>query len=87
MKLTLIDLIGIHERILLFIEVRFRRNAAYGGPAASVNFYKQQKLIRTAQYFLKCYPKFTNVTCRFDVIAATLKNHQLIIDWIKNAFH
>ncbi len=86
-RLGEIDLIGIHQKELLFIEVRFRRNLYHGGAAASADFYKQQKLIKTAQFFLKSHPKFTNATCRFDVIAVTLKADQLSIEWIKNAFY
>jgi putative endonuclease len=88
-RLGEIDLIGHHQNQLLFVEVRFRRNAAYGGAAASVDFRKQQKLIKTAQFFLLSHPKMLNCACRFDVVAVTLRNeadHELEIDWIQNAF-
>ncbi len=88
-RLGEIDLIGLHQNQLLFIEVRFRRNAAYGGAAASVNLRKQQKLIKAARFFLLKYPKMANCACRFDVVAVTLKheaNYKLEIDWIQNAF-
>ncbi len=88
-RLGEIDLIGLHQNQLLFIEVRFRRNAVYGGAAASVDFRKQRKLLKTAQFFFLRYPKLANYACRFDVVAVTLKNSanaKLEIDWIQNAF-
>jgi len=88
-RLGEIDLIGLYQNQLLFVEVRFRRNTAYGGAAASVDFRKQQKLIKTARFFLLKYPKMASYACRFDVVAVTLSNeadHELKIDWIQNAF-
>jgi putative endonuclease len=88
-RLGEIDLIGLHQNQLLFVEVRFRRNATYGSAAASVDFRKQQKLIKTARFFLLRYPNMANCACRFDVVAVTLSDkadHQLEIDWIQNAF-
>ena len=82
-----IDLIGLHQDQLLFIEVRFRKNAYFGCAASTVNFHKQQKLIKTANFFLKIHPNLYQHSCQFDVVAATLKGHQLIIEWIQNAFH
>ncbi len=88
-RLGEIDLIGLHQNQLIFVEVRFRCNTAYGGAAASVDFRKQQKLIKTARFFLLKYPKMANCACRFDVVAVTLRHeadHELEIDWIQNAF-
>lgn len=84
-KLGEIDLIGLHQNQLLFVEVRYRRNQRYGSAAASVDFRKQQKLIKTARFFLLTHPKMANYACRFDVVAVTLKE-TYEIDWIQNAF-
>ena len=95
-RLGEIDLIGLHQDQLLFVEVRFRRNAHYGSAAASVDFRKQQKLIKTARFFLLTHPNMANYACRFDVIAVTLRHPgkqqakhpepELEIDWIQSAF-
>lgn len=99
-RLGEIDLIGLHQNQLLFVEVRFRRSTDYGGAAASVTFGKQQKLIKAARFFLLTHPKMANCACRFDVVAVTLRNQRvqenkanhhdsaldLEIDWIQNAF-
>lgn len=86
-RLGEIDLIGIHENQLIFVEVRSKSRQDYGTAAESVNFRKQKKLIRTAQFFLACHPHFANAACRFDVVAVTLEKSDPEIEWIKNAFY
>jgi len=83
-----IDLIGRHQHHLVFVEVRFRSNALYGSAADSVDFRKQQKLIRSAELFLQQHPHLENCACRFDVVAVTMEAESklLDIDWIQNAF-
>jgi putative endonuclease len=85
-RLGEIDLIGLHNDDLIFIEIRFRRNTLFGGAAASVDRRKQQKLRQTAQYFLRRYPNYAKKACRFDVAAVTLSEGKYVIDWITNAF-
>lgn len=81
-----IDLILKDQDQLVFAEVRFRKNHLFGGAAASVTLTKQQKLHRTANYYLKHLHPLP--ACRFDVLAMTLDTQQQIIceNWIKNAF-
>ncbi len=86
-KMGEIDLIGVYQNQLIFIEVRLRKNDAYGGAIDSVDFRKQQKLKRTAQFFLVFNPKFEHFTCRFDVVAVTLQQGQLSLEWIQDAFY
>ena len=43
-----IDLIMREGRTTIFVEVRYRRSALYGGAAASVTRSKQHKLLQTA---------------------------------------
>jgi putative endonuclease len=85
-RLGEIDLIGLHQNQLVFVEVRFRRNALFGGAAASIDYRKQQKLRKTAQYFLRRYPSYAEKACRFDVAAVTLAEEKYVIDWIQDAF-
>lgn len=71
---------------LVFVEVRFRRYIGYGDGLESVNYRKQQKIIRTAKFFLCTRPKFADLACRFDVVAVTLRDNKSEIEWIQNAF-
>jgi putative endonuclease len=86
-RLGEIDLIGLHQQSLVFVEVRFRRNNDYGGALASITYHKQRKLIRTSQFFLMTRHGFVNHACRFDVIAVTLKASEPEFEWIQNAFY
>lgn len=91
-----IDLIAKDRETLVFIEVRYRKKQKHGSAAATVNFHKQQKLIKTAQHYLQKNGLTNQVPCRFDVIGITgnvsestfsMKyKDNLEFQWIKNAF-
>ena len=78
-----IDLIFNQGRCLIFVEVRVRSNPNFGGAASSIDQRKQEKLIRTAKYYLSQSGDKQELPCRFDVV---LLNHRSEIEWIKNAF-
>ncbi|MFU9137068.1 YraN family protein [Erwinia tasmaniensis] len=78
-----IDLIMRDAHTWVFVEVRYRRNALYGGAAASVTRSKQQKLLRTAALWLRGQGASLDTTdCRFDVVAMTGTQ----VEWLPNAF-
>jgi putative endonuclease len=76
-----VDLI-LRERdgTLVFVEVRARRNAAFGGAAASVSATKQRSLVFAAQHFLRRFN--APPPCRFDVIAIDGES----VEWLRAAF-
>ncbi|GGK07788.1 YraN family protein [Pseudomonas matsuisoli] len=82
-----LDLVMLDSDTVVFVEVRFRKHAAWGGAAASVDTRKRQRIILAAQYFLQREPRLSNRPCRFDVIAINA-NGALPpkLDWIANAF-
>jgi putative endonuclease len=77
-----VDLI-MRERdgTLVFVEVRSRQSAAFGGAAASVSASKQRSLVLAAQYFLMSTLRPTP-PCRFDVVAIDDDR----IEWLRGAF-
>ena len=78
-----IDLIMRDGAVTVFVEVRYRTSARYGGASASVTRSKQLKLLHTARLWLARHNgSFDTVDCRFDVIAFTGSQ----IEWLKNAF-
>ena len=77
-----IDLIMREGNTLVFIEVRMRSHADFGGAAASVDAGKQRKLLAAAKLYLSALPEMPK--CRFDVIALT--DRQAPPQWIKSAF-
>lgn len=64
-----IDLIASDGDYLVFVEVKYRKNARKGEPQEAVTRAKQGKILRTAQYYMaeKRIPE--DAACRFDVIA------------------
>lgn len=76
-----LDLIARDGRLLLFIEVRYRSHAAFGGAAASVTPAKQQRLRKAAALYYQRLPT-PRPACRFDVIAISATD----INWIQHAF-
>ena len=76
-----IDLIALDGEYIVFIEVKYRSSLKYGSPAEAVGFYKQQRIIKTAQYYLYTHGR-SNSDIRFDVIEVLGET----INHIKNAF-
>ena len=81
-----IDLIMQDAATLVFVEVRFRRNANFGGAAVSIDASKRRKLARAAQAWLSSHRQFSQAPCRFDVVAAMPADAGLRCDWIRSAF-
>ncbi|MBI3222563.1 MAG: YraN family protein [Nitrosomonadales bacterium] len=78
-----IDLIMKDGNTLVFVEVRLRRNAGFGGAAASIDARKQQRLIRTAQQYLATLRHLP--ACRFDAVLLD-DAQQGETQWLKHAF-
>ena len=76
-----IDLI-LRERdgTLVFVEVRKRASARFGGAAASIGWRKQQRIVFAARHYLMWLP--APPPCRFDVISMEGGS----IQWMRAAF-
>jgi putative endonuclease len=85
-KLGEIDLIMADGEYLVFVEVRFRRSAAFGYASETINYRKQTKLLRTAQRYLQQHNITDNQPCRFDTLCIQGLGSQQAFDWVKNAF-
>lgn len=83
-KLGEIDLIMRDGMYLVFIEVRQRSAKSHGSALESVTRSKQQKLIKTALYYLQTNRLLDKQACRFDVLS--LDGAPLQMAWVKNAF-
>jgi putative endonuclease len=73
-----IDLIMRDADMLVFIEVRSRKDRRFGGAAASVGPVKQQRLWRSAAFYLLRFRK--PPVCRFDLVAIDGED----LRWMKN---
>lgn len=81
-----IDIIARDGTVLVFVEVRYRQSIKHGSPVATVTYYKQQKIRRTARHYLQKNGLTNKIPCRFDVIGITGSGRSLEFQWIKNAF-
>jgi putative endonuclease len=81
-----LDLIMSDQDHTVFVEVRYRRNHRFGSGADSVRTAKQDKLLKTALYYLQQHPKLAKRPVRFDVISISKMEGQPDINWIKDAF-
>ncbi len=85
-----IDIIAKENQEIVFVEVKTRtknKSDFYGQPQDSVNFFKQQKLIKTAKTYLFENDYSSQTNWRIDVIAIKLneQNKKADLEHIKNA--
>lgn len=80
-----IDLIMQDKSVLVFVEVRYRRNTTFGGAALSITPAKQRKIALTALQYLQKKGQ-SDMPCRFDVVAVTGGKDSAETEWIQNAF-
>jgi putative endonuclease len=87
-----LDLVMLDERgatssaTLVFVEVRYRRDARFGGGAMSVDVHKRRKLVHAAQAFLAAHPRHAQMPCRFDVVEADGDPDAPRLTWLRDAF-
>ena len=86
-RLGEIDIVALDQQCLVFVEVRTRRQSGFGSAALSVDHHKQRKILRTALVFLRCFPRYAQSACRFDVIGIDSKPaDESGLLWIRDAF-
>ena len=79
-----IDLVAAEGSTLVFIEVKWRKDAARGTPAEAVTPAKRRRLLSAARSFLAENPADGRRDVRFDVVA--IEGAAGTIDWIRGAF-
>ncbi|MFN3310652.1 MAG: YraN family protein, partial [Thermomonas sp.] len=81
-----LDLVMDDAGSVVFVEVRYRAHAGFGGGAASVDAGKRRRLVQAAQAFLIRHPEHAQAPCRFDVVAAAGDPAAPELDWLRDAF-
>ena len=81
-----IDLVMRDGEALVFVEVRYRAGAGFGGAAASVGHAKRSRLVAAARWYLMRNPRLANLPCRFDVVAVEGSGDARRLDWLRDAF-
>lgn len=77
-----IDLVCEDGATLVFVEVRLRGNAGYGGAGASITAAKQRRIVIAARHYLAGKRERA---CRFDAVLLDSLNPGSI-EWVRNAF-
>lgn len=72
--------------ILVIAEVRLRSRSDYGGGAASVDWKKRHRILRTSRHLLMQHPQLARLRVRFDVLAVQPGAGPAHIEWIRGAF-
>jgi putative endonuclease len=75
-----IDLIMRDGAVLVFVEVRARSNARFGGAGASITAAKQGRLIHAAHLYLSGLSALP--ACRFDAVLIDGER----LTWLRDAF-
>ncbi len=71
---------------LIFVEVRYRRSSKFGSASETVDWRKQQRIVKTAAAYIQSRPEYQQYNCRFDVISLEGELEEARLDWIKQAF-
>lgn len=77
-----IDLIMEHGEVLVFVEVRYRKE---NNPLETINRQKERRIILCAEKYLLNYPPALYPPCRFDVVIIQAQPIEKI-EWIADAF-
>jgi len=82
-----LDLIALDKNCIVFVEVRSTEKADGYAPAASVDYAKQRRLTRLAQFFLH-KKRLLDRPARFDVLTVAWPDPQKqpTIEHFRNAF-
>jgi putative endonuclease len=80
-----IDIIAKDSDTIVFIEVKSRRTATFGHPKYSITRKKQERISKTALYYLKENNQ-SNCRARFDVVTINSADKKTDVEIIKNAF-
>lgn len=82
-----IDLVAEHDGWLVFVEVKLRGDASFGGPVLAVNAVKRRRLLRAGRAYLAT-ESAEGKPARFDIVALSWRDggRTLIVEQIENAF-
>lgn len=82
-----IDLIMLDGDTYVFIEVKYRKNKAFGGAIAAIPASKQKKIKHCVTFYLhQVGLNEYNTPCRVDVVALEGDISHPQVTWLKNAF-
>jgi putative endonuclease len=82
-----LDLVAREGDVLVVVEVRTRATDEFGGAAASIDGWKQHKIVRATTQLLQQRRDLAQLRVRFDVIVVRgVESGQSSVEWLKHAF-
>lgn len=81
-----LDLVMMHGRELVIVEVRYRTSGALVDPALTVCAGKRRRLLRAAAHYLQRQRHLADHPVRFDMVALTGSLDRPVCEWIRCAF-
>lgn len=79
-----IDIIAKKDNILIFVEVKARKNTDYGHPETFVSEAQKERIFRAAEEYIN--QKAWRGPVRFDIIAIIWDSNPQLIDHFEDAF-
>jgi len=80
-----IDIIAREGETVVFVEVKARRDEAFGGGGAAVTAWKQQRIVRMATDYLARHG-LLDAPCRFDVVTIQFETGSPRLEVFTHAF-
>jgi len=80
-----IDIIGIEEKVLVFVEVKTRTSSMYGNPEDFVNEAKAAKIIEGAEGYINQINWSGPI--RFDIVSVKINAKTIEVKHFKDAFY
>ena len=81
-----LDLVGDHDGVLCFVEVRSRLDESLGAPEETLSARKRARVRAGAREWLSARGELGPRPCRFDVIAIVGAGPGAQIRWLRAAF-
>jgi len=80
-----IDIIAKKDSYLVFVEVKTRKQGAEIMPEDSINYEKERRLKKIAEFYINNYC-WEDIECRFDVLSIIIGKDEEVINIIEDAF-
>lgn len=80
-----VDLICEFSDLIVFVEVKTRRNVCYGGGSGAVNADKRARILAAAQCWLLQNGRWQR-PCRFDIVCLYGRGEYFRLEHYQNAF-
>jgi putative endonuclease len=78
-----IDIVALDGATTVFVEVKRRRDGAFGTPAEAVTRTKSARVVKAARRWLAAHPARAG-SVRFDVVA--VRDDPPAVEWLRGAF-